>query len=313
MHSGIACLPDGTLVVAHPEGSSLIKISPDGQSSVIPTPLTEMHCIVASRPETGPRLWIADNGHRFVHQAPKYGELRRRGRAVALNMQGHVVQELPEPQKFGPWSPTAIALAAPNDPGSDIWVADGYAQSLVHRYRADGTLQQTLDGLESGVRFSCPHGLLIRGTGTQAELHVADRSNRRIVVYDLDGNFRRTYGADVLTSPSMMAELDGKLFITELFGSIAVFDGDRHVGHIGKSARSHDETSWPNLVAAGGRTIAPDLTEGTFNSPHGIVAFDRDLYVTEWVIGGRVLRLQGAEPSIISGHATNAPSSRIGR
>jgi hypothetical protein len=292
MHSGIAALADGSLVVAHPEGRQMVRISAMGESALIPTDLTEMHCIVAASHRSGPVLWVADNGHRYLHGAPSYGEMRIAGRLVAVDLSGRVVQELADPQVRGAWSPTSVAVVDPNDPDSDLWVADGYGQSLVHRFASDGTLLRTVGGTASGIRFDCPHGLLVRGTGDSGELYVADRGNRRIAVLDLEGAFRRMVGGHVLDSPSSMADLDGHLLVTELFGAVAVFDGDEYRGHVGSSSREPADVGWPNRVDDDGNIVAPELLQGTFNSPHGITVHDGDVYLTEWCIGGRVVRLR---------------------
>ncbi|MGV9867647.1 hypothetical protein [Rhodococcus koreensis] len=292
LHSGIAALPDGALLVAHPEGRDLIRIDDTGDNTRITTALTEMHSLTVANTADGALVvWAADNGHRFVHDTPDYGEIHSPGRVVALDLDGHVVRELDDPDASRPWSPTSVALVDTDDPGSDIWVADGYGQSLIHRYSADGVLLATLDGTESGTRFDCPHGILIRTAGTEKALYVADRSNRRIVVFGLDGTYLRTLAADVVDSPSSMVDYHGHLVVTELFGALAIFDGDDYLGHIGSSPRDRNEPGWPNRIDDTGQTVAPRLRDGLFNSPHGITVRDDALYLTEWMIGGRIIRL----------------------
>lgn len=288
MHSGIAVLPDGTVFVAHPQGHDLIRIEPSGSSRRIRTELTEMHSIAAVAKNDSFVLWVADNGHRFVHGAPEYGEHKSKGRLVKLDLDGTIVQELTDPALGGAWSPTSVAVDAAT---GDIWVADGYGQSLVHRFGADGTLLSTLDGAQSGTTFDCPHGIFLREVDADRQLYVADRSNHRIVVYSLDGEFLRTFGADVLDSPSSLTEYRGFLLVTELFGSVAAFDGDDYTGHLGSSPRSNDEPQWPNTLDSDGDTVAPEITDGTFNSPHGITVHQGSIYLTEWMIGGRVVKL----------------------
>ena len=49
---------------------------------------------------------------------------------------------------------------------------------------------------------------------------------------------------------------------------------------------------WPNARDAAGDLVRPELAPGRFNSPHTIAADgDGNLYVTEWVIGGRLVKL----------------------
>lgn len=293
LHSGIAVLPDGDLLVAHPEGHDLIRLSPAGESVRIHTELTEMHCLtVAVGPDNQVRVWTADNGHRFVHSSPNYGEVRVPGRLVALDLNGNIVQELAEPKGFGSWSPTSVALVNPSDPDSDIWVADGYGQSLVHLYTADGTLTRTLDGSGSGRAFDCPHGIMVRTARAEKVLYVADRANQRIVVFALDGTYLRTIGTGILDSPSSIVDYHGHLVVTELFGALAIFDGDEYIGHIGSSGRDHTAGDWPNRTDETGQTVATHIVDGTFNSPHGITAHGGAIYLTEWMIGGRVIQLR---------------------
>nr|WP_296773502.1 hypothetical protein [Rhodococcus sp. (in: high G+C Gram-positive bacteria)] len=279
MHSGIAVLGDGTLVVAHQEGGALVLAGPGVQARSVTTDLTEMHCITAAPDET---LWIADNGHRYVHGTPDYSEVTRPGRVVRVGLDGVVVQELADPGIGGPWSPTSVSVTE-----GSVWVADGYGSSLIHRFDSDGSLRDTIDGGESGLRFACPHGILVRG----GELYVADRENRRIVVFAESGVFRRTVGEGVVHSPSSLADLGGTLLVTELFGSLALFEHDVYAGHLGVSPRSHLEPGWPNRVVDG-TTMAPAVDQGKFNSPHGIAVHDGSVYVTEWMIGGRVVWLR---------------------
>jgi hypothetical protein len=76
------------------------------------------------------------------------------------------------------------------------------------------------------------------------------------------------------------------LIIPELRGRVTVLDGqDRLVGYQGENEAVCDIPSWPNHLA---HLIEP----GKFNNPHGIAADQGgNLYVGEWIIGGRVTKL----------------------
>jgi len=125
---------------------------------------------------------------------------------------------------------------------------------------------------------------------------VADRGNRRVQVYDLDGRYQRSFGDDFLNSPSGFAQWGNWLVVAELFGRVAVLDSnDVLVGWIGVDPDCHAEQGWParpgwpNAVSDDGFAQAPTLSDaGRFNSPHSVaVDGDGNLYVSEWVIGGR--------------------------
>ena len=299
-HSGITTIGDGTVVFAHPEGHRLVAVPADDRAEPleVQTPLTEMHCLVHDGIDEREVVWAADNGRRRVQARPDYVNEYAKGRVAALDMTGNILREIdcPPLEAYAEegWRPTSIAI---DEQTRDIWVADGYGQNLVHRFDSAGTLRLTIDGTESGQRFSCPHGVLLRRRGEDHELYVADRSNRRIVVYSTEGEFRREFGSAELSSPSSFAELDGMLLVTELHGSIAWFDGDEFTGRIGQSRRSPSEDAWPNRRDRSGSAIPPDTEPGRFNSPHGIAVVDSDVLVTEWMIGGRVVRLRQASDS----------------
>jgi len=300
MHSGVAITADGTVVCAHPEGHALVVVPPDGSEAVVvPIDLTEPHGIALSTDENV--VAIADAGYRVVpvDGDHHYEEQFVDGHAALVNLSdGRIVLELTQPPhpayQSGGWRPTSIAVDRGPDGTGDIWVADGYGANLVHRFGPDGAHRATFDGGTSGTVFDCPHGILLRRDGGELEILVADRANHRIVVLDPAGETTGVFGADELDSPSSMTVLDGDLFITELFGGVARFDArNRFVGRLEpRRRRSHEEPGWPNRLGADGRALLPpELEPGTFNSPHGIAAHDGALYLTEWHIGGRLIRI----------------------
>jgi hypothetical protein len=73
--------------------------------------------------------------------------------------------------------------------------------------------------------------------------------------------------------------------------TILTRDGEL-VEHLFASGRSPDEDAWPNTRDADGTIVRPPLEPGVVNSPHTLAA-DRDgnLYLTEWLIGGRLTKL----------------------
>lgn len=291
-HSGIAAVSDGSVVFAHPEGGKLVRVFPDGEATEILTELTEMHGLATSVLDGEEVIWVADNGTRYCQGVPEYHEELFPGRVVALGLDGTIHQELRCPElpvyKAQGWSPTTVAIDAET---GRIWVGDGYGASLVHCFEPDGQLRLTLDGNETGTAFSSPHGIHLRRSGSTQELYVADRSNKRLVVFGLDGTYLRTVGEGNLSSPSSITDLNGMLLVTELAGALAVFDGDTFVGHVGASHREVTEDAWPNQRDVHGNAIRTNVSDGLFNSPHGITASGGQILLTEWMIGGRVTRL----------------------
>jgi hypothetical protein len=298
-HHDVAALGDGSLIAAHPEGRRLVRIRPGDAEQQIETELTEIHGITVVGNGGQERLWVSDNGHKFVPDRPDYAHHVTFGRAVEVDLAGKIWRELRRPEipayEAADWMPCGIAVdeGVPGASGR-IWVADGYSQSLLHCFDSAGTYLSTVDGSESGTPFSTPHAVVLRRREGVPELYVADRGNARIVVLDIDGRYLRSVGQGVLTSPSGFALQGSDLLVTELFGSVVVLNGsDEFVARLGDCG-SHDRPGWPNARVDG--EVAPaDPPAGCFNSPHGItVGSGGRIYVSEWMIGGRLVELTPA-------------------
>ena len=65
-----------------------------------------------------------------------------------------------------------------------------------------------------------------------------------------------------------------------------MLDGqDRLLGYLGENEAVCDLPSWPNHPTE-------LINVGKFNSPHGVAADAQgNIYVTEWIIGGRITKL----------------------
>src|SRR5581483_8410615 len=72
-------------------------------------------------------------------------------------------------------------------PSGDIYVADGYANSTVHRFAPDGTLRRTWGRPGRGPgEFTTPHAVRVHPDG---RVIVADRENDRVQVFSPDGEY----------------------------------------------------------------------------------------------------------------------------
>ena len=298
-HHGVAVLEDGSIVAAAPDRACLVRLDGSGRElSRIDLELLEMHGITVSSDARVERLWVADNGHKFVPGRPSYGEVTRPGRVVAVGLDGSVHQEITTPEleayELSPWQPCAVAVDDESLGGTgDLWVADGYGQSLLHRFSAAGRWLATFDRSATGTKFDTPHDIVIDRRRATPELYVADRGNKRVVVLDLEGHFLRIVGAGALTSPSGLATSGELLFIAELHGRLAALDStDTVVGYLGATS-AQERQGWPNTVDELGNTVrVANPGPGIFNSPHGLATDSRGaVYVSEWLIGGRLVRL----------------------
>lgn len=87
--------------------------------------------------------------------------------------------------------PTDVAVT----PAGVIFVSDGYGNSRVAKFAADGTF--LMDWGEPGTatgQFNLPHGITLDPDGN---VYVADRSNQRVQVFDGDGKFLKAWGQEV--------------------------------------------------------------------------------------------------------------------
>jgi hypothetical protein len=323
----------GELIGFH--AGQLVTMNGEGRvQRIVRSELTEGHGITLVREGDQEFLWICDPGFVFVCDAgegeawlaPMHGKglhhVRGRPRVVKTTLDGDVVAEFPSPSAdpgvqvgpMGEFAPCGCAVDEARLGGSgDVWVADGYGSSLVYRYDAGGVIVSTLSGEEGAGRFSCPHTIYInRRPDRVPELYIADRGNRRVQVYDLDGHLLRSFGEDFLNSPSAFARWGDFLVVAELFGQLTVLDdADDLVGYIGAETDCRVEDGrpsrpgWPNALSVDGRAVAPTLTcSGRFNSPHAVaVDPSGNLYVSEYLIGGRYAKVSpgASTPASISG------------
>jgi hypothetical protein len=322
VHNGIVATGGAELIGFH--GGQLVAWDIDGSlRRVVDTGLTEGHGVALVREADDEYLWVADPGFTFASGAddadpawtPLFGKgvgpLFRVPRVVKMTLDGQIHSELPLPPPdpslpagpMGSYCPCSVAVDEQRFGGSgDVWVADGYGSSVLHRFDSNGNHLLTLTGGDDdGGRLACPHAAFIdRRNGKTPELYIADRGNTRVVVYDLQGRYLRSIGEGFLSSPSGFALWDDLLVVTELHGRLAALDAEDHfVGYIGAAPNTPaaqgwpQRPGWPNDLDADGRATAPQLPRhDRFNSPHSVATdAEGNLYVSEWLIGGRYTKL----------------------
>lgn len=68
----------------------------------------------------------------------------------------------------------------------DIYIADGYANSSVHRFKSDGAYVKSWGSWGVGPgQFSVPHGIWVH----KDRVYVCDRENHRVQIFDTNGGY----------------------------------------------------------------------------------------------------------------------------
>ena len=302
-HPGMAVTEAGEILTCHSGDPTILVFDADGNLlRSWDAGVADAHGITLVKDDGQERVWIADNGAKRQpgtgYEYPP-GVNTVSGQVVKQTLEGETVMALELPAlpayQGSRCSPTSVAVNEQRHGGNgDVWVADGYGESYVHRYDRHGDYLSSIDGQEGAGRFNCPHGIFIDRRGAEPELYVSDRANGRVQVYDLDGGFKRSFGSDFLTTPSAFAVDGDLLVIAELRARLAVVDaGDNLVTYVGPNEAVCEVDGWPNNKDAQGNVVATRLLEpGKFNSPHGLATdADGNIYVAEWLIGGRLTKL----------------------
>lgn len=111
--------------------------------------------------------------------------------------------------------PTAAAVAA----NGDIFVADGYANSKVHKYDAQGNhlLSWGRPGAGPG-EFRVPHAVWV---SRQDRVYICDRDNCRVQIFDTSGSFIEEW-TDYFRPTSIFIDREDTIYITDLSSRLSI-------------------------------------------------------------------------------------------
>lgn len=218
----------------------------------------------------------------------------KRGVVVKTTLAGEEVWSIGYPKEAEPYakpgpdgqpikySPTNLAIA----PNGDIYVGDGYGSSYINQYDLHGRYLKTFGGLgQEAGQLACPHGLVVDTRAGEPILIVADRTNKRIQRFTLDGRHKDfLYGTTAPCNFSFYK--NGDVVVPDLFARVTLMDRENKI-----LLNLGDDSSSDYMHT---RKLTRDhFKPGKFVCPHG-ACFDHsgNIYVVEWVEVGRVSRLQ---------------------
>jgi hypothetical protein len=241
------------------------------------------HGLTLSREGDGEFLYLADC---------------QKGVVKKTTLAGEVAIDIPWPEESGVYNskaeykPTNVAVVPAAGPdASALWkrysghffIADGYGKSWIHHYTPDGKYRGTFGGpgKERG-QVSCPHGIAIDTRGEEPQIVVADRSNRRLQYFSLNGH-HKGFVTKELRSPCHFDQRGKLLLVPDLEARVTILDEKNepvvHLGD-GENFKLRDKPR-------------DQFIAGKFIAPHS-ACFDKDgnIFVVEWVEVGRVTKLK---------------------
>ncbi|MEM7147344.1 MAG: twin-arginine translocation signal domain-containing protein [Verrucomicrobiota bacterium] len=180
-------------------------------------------------------------------------------------------------------------------PDGGFFLGDGYGSHFIHRYDADANYVSSFGGEGEGAgQFQTPHGHWLDERDGTPKIVVADRANARLQYVDLEGNHLSFI--DDLLFPADVDIQNDIMLVPDLHARISLFDKNNNViTHLG------DDPNWREQVlerpASGKgfkmRANPAAWQPGKFIHPHD-ACFDHagNIYVVEWVSGGRVTKLE---------------------
>jgi streptogramin lyase len=129
--------------------------------------------------------------------------------------------------------PNSVGFA----PNGDVFVSDGYVNSRVVQFTADGKLVRIFGGRkgEGPGELNTPHGVAI---DRQGRVLVADSGNKRVTIFARDGAFLKTVA--VPSRGGIVATPDGSVYVSDVnAGAVTVLRQDLIVDVIKVDGRPH--------------------------------------------------------------------------
>jgi DNA-binding beta-propeller fold protein YncE len=206
-------------------------------------------------------------------------------RVCKIDTEGKILLEIPNAATGeipGGWKGlTAVTVA----PDGSIFAATGYGANIIHKFDATGKLLKSFGSKGADEKqFNTPHGLALDTRFGEPRLLVADREKRRLVHFDLEGNWigvhainlRRPCAVSILGDTAAVAELEARVTVLDKTGTPVAFLGD-----------NPNQAQWANF-----KVTPQEQQLGIFTAPHGL-SFDKagNLYVQDWNKTGRVTKL----------------------
>jgi hypothetical protein len=216
-----------------------------------------------------------------------------RCRVVRTSLAGEVLWEHGYPREDPAYGaapinfvPTNVAFA----PNGDFFVGDGYGSSHMLRFSSSGAYLGEVGRPGKGDgEFDTPHGQWIDTRGPDPVLVVADRGNRRIQLFSLDGTHLRTVKDEAHLRMPCYFHVRGDLMVCpDLDSQVCLLDRD-----YGVVAQLGDGQAINGKVGSRRDQSRGQFTPGKFITPHAAIFLaSGDILVAEWLPIGRLTLLR---------------------
>ncbi|MDE2937797.1 MAG: peptidyl-alpha-hydroxyglycine alpha-amidating lyase family protein [Chloroflexota bacterium] len=108
-------------------------------------------------------------------------------------------------------------------PSGELYVADGYGNSSVHRFTANGDYVGSFGSPGSGPgQFRVPHSVRVSGDG---RVYVADRENNRVQVFTAEGEFQAEW-TDFKCPMGVHIDANQVVYVTDQIPRISILTLD---------------------------------------------------------------------------------------
>ncbi len=273
-HGGVVVDKAGNIYTSANQG--VFVFSPDGKvvQSYIGKEYSNIH-----------DLEIRDeNGTEFI-----YGARNAAAEGIKFNARsGEIVLNLKYPEESGlgkiGFSPTAITVL---DNG-DIYLSNGYASNHIFKYDKNGKYLMHFGEKGNGLKqFNTAHGMTLDKRYDPPRLLVCDRNHQpkgRLVHYSLEGEFIEEVitGLGMPTSAAIQGDF---VSVPDLHGRVVILDKSNTIMAV--LGHNPDKKQGRNFKVPQAQWI-----EGVFSGTHGSYwDADGNLYVQDWNVDGRIMKL----------------------
>ena len=137
---------------------------------------------------------------------------------------GQLVRAMGTPHQPGaPGLPFNKPAKAVTSPSGEIWVADGYGQSRIHRFSADAELLLSWGEPGQGAgQFNLPHSLGVDG---RDRVVVVDRENHRLQLFDARGTFLEVW-PDLRQPMDLCIDTEDVVYVAEAYQRVSIWSPD---------------------------------------------------------------------------------------